>query len=751
MVAALTGLGAVLLRRRLALRAGRSSLDEAIPAVALLVFGLVFYFPPFQYVLGGKDPGVYVNAGFHLARHGNLAFEDPLVKDVPASARGLFFRDDDPLPAWSQPRYLGYYLESVETGRVVSQGFHLYPVWIGVAASLFEMKAGLYATPFFALMGVLGTYFAARRLFDGEVAIWAGTLLAVFQIQVWFARFPNTEVVVQFLYATGLFTFFWMRENRSPLAGALSGFAFASTLLVRLDSILFLVPLSLYFAALRVTRKLERAEAAFLASFAAVGLHAAVHAATLSRPYVDSVFGRWYWRALGENLPVVGVTAIVLFIAVDRWAAKPASRLVALLSDARVRVALALIVFGLACYAYFVRPFWHYYRTAPHDAESFFRMSWYLYPMGVALAVAGIMLLLLRGDRRSSIFLLVALTFALFYFYKVRVSNDHFFLMRRFIPVILPAAFVAIGVFLGSLRPWAKAPLGALLLFVYAKDAWPLFKHDEFKGSLDFVSELGRLVGDRDVVIFPRKEGLHLLELPLAELESKNVLEFYTLKPDPETLGELLRAWRGRYGDLFFVTNYKISLSGFFTRWVRDFELATQKYEYTYTRPPVRAEPFHLRFTLSKAVDLEDLRARVPKIGKVDVGGSDDPLVAWFHEKELDGDVSYRWSQGTSSIFLPALGPASRVLVLSLAGPEARPGPPARVRLLLGETLLADLELTPRFDLHTVELPPSVRAWLEHAYPVLRLETETWRPENTIPGSRDIRDLGVRVDWVDVR
>jgi hypothetical protein len=756
-VAGVVALLAVIFRKHLRLHPGPLSLEEAVVLVSLCGFALLVYFPPFDYVLGGKDPGVYVNTGFHVAREGNLAYVDPLVKAIPPDVRGLFFRNDPNSPPWSEPRFLGFYLESPASGLVLPQGLHLYPVWIGMASALYQMKAGLYATPFFALVAVAGFFLAVRRLFGAEVALWATGLLTVFQIQVWFARFPNAEIVAQFLYLTGLLAFYFMQEKRSSLAGALAGFALGSSLLVRLDSILFLVPIGLYMAWLRFERRFGRPEAAMLVTFGALGVHASLHAWLFSRPYVAGIFGRWYWRAVGENLPLLLAITIAVFLAVDWLAPRIAARTLGVVGTPKAGVIAAGAIFIVALYAYFVRPVWHAARTAPHDAEAFLRMGWYLYPMGVALAVAGTMILLIKKERAWGLFLLAGLTFSFFFFYKIRVSNDHFFGMRRFIPVILPSLFVAISVFLVTLRraggrigPWASGLIGATLLVIYLGDGRPLWNHMEFRGSLRFVEDLGRFIGARDVVIFPRREGLHLLELPLSQLEGKNVLEFYTLKPDKNHLERLLQQWRGHYQDIYFITNYKISLSGFFTRHVMDFSFATEKYEFTYVRPPVRSEPFSLRFTLSKAVDLEELAGRMPKIDFIDVGGSDDPLVAWFHEKELDEGVSYRWSQRTSTVFLPGLSPQSRELSVRLAGPQNPRAPAAQVSLSLNGYPLASLGPGPTFETYRLALPPESTARLDEEFPVLRIDSKTWRPSRSLPGSSDIRDLGVRLDWIQV-
>ena len=758
-VGGLVLLGTLFARKRLSFRLGSMGWDEIAVLVCLVGFGLTVYFPPFEYVLGGRDPGVYVNAGFHLAREGNLSYVDPVILSIPEEERSLFFRVDQELPQWSQPRFLGFHMESPDTGRVVPQGLHLYPVWIGIASHLFEMKAGLYATPFFALMGVAGLFFALRRLFDAEVALWASGMMAVFQIQIWFARFPNAEILVQFLFVTGLLAFYFMDEERSSLAGLLGGVAFGTTLLVRVENLLFLVPLGLYLGWRRLRRELHKPELAFLGGFLVVGLHAVLHARLIAWPYVSNVLGRHYWRVIGENLALFAVAAIVAFLLVDRLGTKLVARIAPSTSTPKARAIAAGMIFLIALYAYFIRPVWHGARTAPHDAEAFLRMSWYLYPMGLSFVVAGAMLLLARTHRRQALFVLVGLTFSLFFFYKVRVWHDHYFAMRRFIPVILPCFFACIAVFLVSLRAargwignWAPRIVGSLLLISYFIAGRPLWGHQEFPGSLDFVTELARHIGDRDVVIFPRREGLHLLELPLSELEGKNVLEFYGLSPDRDSLERLIASWSDEYEDVYFVTNYKISLSGLFTQHVRDFSLGTEHYEYAYTRPPAGPKPFHLRFTLSKAVDVHELAERMPKIDRIDVGGSDDLLVAWFFEKERVQDgTSYRWSQKTSSVFLPSIGPESKEILIRMAGPEEPAAPLNAVTVSVDEQELATLQPERDFETYRVELPAELTSNLDDDFAILRLGTETWRPNNSIPGATDIRDLGVRIDWIEVR
>ncbi len=758
-VGALVALGTIAAWKRLTFRSGAITWDEVTVLICLIGFAAIIYFPPFEYILGGRDPGVYVNTGFHLAQDGNLTWIDPLVTSIPEEERALFFKIDRDLPAWSQPRFLGFHMESPETGRVVPQGLHLYPTMMAIASGLFQMKSGLYATPLFALLGVAGFFLALRRLFGVETALWASGLMTVFQIQIWFARFPNAEILVQFLYVTALLAFALMEKYRSGFAGALAGAAFGATLLVRVENILFFVPLGLFLGWKRLRRETGRPELAFLSTLVALTIHAALHARFISWPYVSEVFGRHYWRWVSDHLAFLIFLGLAAFLLVDRLAAKwIAGALSAALGD-KPRAAFAGVLFLLANYAYFIRPIWHGARTAPHDAEAFLRMGWYLHPLGLALVIGGAMFLAARSRREQAFFFLVSLTFSVFFFYKVRVWHDHYFAMRRFIPVILPGFFAAIAIFLVELRTargwigkWAPNVIGAALLLVYFVGGKPLWSHEEFPQSLDFVEDLARHIGERDVVIFPRREGLHLLEPPLAELEGKNVLEFYSLNPDRRLLESLIAKWKDQYDDIYFVTNYKTSLSGLFTQNVKEFWLATKRYEFSYDGPPSKVEPFHLRFSLSKAVDLNDLAARIPKLRRVDVGASDDMQLAWFHEKELDEDgTSYRWTQGISTVFLPALDSQSTEIVLRMAGPKQGEGPIRDVRVSVNERTLATISVGPSFETYRIALPSPTAAVLGDSFHLVMLSTQTWRPSNWRPGATDVRDLGVRVNWIEVQ
>ena len=75
-------------RGRLAMRdtAPRIGFAAAFPLLLLALCGWRF-FPAAEYVIGGKDPGVYVNEGISIHRTGTILRRDEAVAAVPADAR----------------------------------------------------------------------------------------------------------------------------------------------------------------------------------------------------------------------------------------------------------------------------------------------------------------------------------------------------------------------------------------------------------------------------------------------------------------------------------------------------------------------------------------------------------------------------------------------------------------------------------------------------------------------------------------
>lgn len=762
---------AVVLRRHLGWPLRRPDRwSSLVPLTLLLGLALVLQARPTEHVMGGRDPGTYVAAMSLIGRTGGILYRDPAVLSIPAEYVDLFYRHPDKPGDFEWGRFMGFPLERPETGRVVPEFFHLFPAFGAYFFQAMGVKGALATPPFFGVLATLAVFFALRSWLGSAPALLATLLLELNVLQVWFARYPVSEMVSQFLLFLGLAALLRWEERGAGAWGALCGFAFGLSLLVRIDSLLVALPLAVYILIRRAQGRVPgRRLLALALPFGLLTVHACVHALFWSRKYALNILSRPYWRQPVWVWTLVLPLSAALIVAAQRVGPR--------VLDAcdrrapRLRRGLVIALVCVALYAYFLRPWlsaWAggdgneagaalaqagllrrlgFARLAAHDAQAFLRFGWFVTPIGLLLALAGLGLRVREWRSRELMPTLLTLSFALFYFYKMRIWNDYFFAMRRVVPFILPVTLGFAAWALWRLitargpRRLLGAVLSAFLAISFLAQTWPLGRFVDWKGSVNFVAELSRRFTKDDVVIFEQPRSIHLLALPLWAVHGLNVLELARFNPDPSRLNGLIRAWNGRYQNIYFVHTYSTDLCGVFLERVQAYEFPSLEFERTYDRPPKRPEARAMRFTVSRVVLPENLN--VPAVEQVDIGGSDDFQVSGFFEKEGGGEHSYRWSGHCGSVYLPGARAGARITIT--AGVGRRPATkPATVSASLSGVALGNFTVTADWTNYALTLPSP----LPPGPPVLRIDVPDWSPVKELPGSDDPRNLGIMLDRI---
>ena len=101
---------------------------------------------------------------------------------------------------------------------------------------------------------------------------------------------------------------------------------------------------------------------------------------------------------------------------------------------------LATVVVTAAAYAYFLREPGG--KLAFHDANSLRMFTWYLHPAGLAAALIGFVLVAWRKFWHDPALLVTTAVYGLFVFYKIQIVPEHFWMARRFVMIIMPAALL---------------------------------------------------------------------------------------------------------------------------------------------------------------------------------------------------------------------------------------------------------------------------------------------------------------------
>lgn len=714
------------------------------PALILGLAGLLLY--PGEWILGGQDPAVYFSTGALVARTGKITSQEPWVTDLPPEARSLVMSSYAG-QWWLVP---GLYVTDFATGEITPQFLHLYPTWIALFYAAGGLSFALAATPLIALLGLVAVFMLARRLAGEWVAWGAMALLALNPAQVWFSRQPAAEILTLPLLFGGWYLFdrAMARSHRHDLA-MLAGLALGQIALTKIEFLI--LPLLLYgYLWLRAAATpLRPNQRSFLLTYTLLVGHGAIHMALIARPYL-----RTFLTSLQDSRPPppsilipLGLLAglgLGLLYAFRR-------RIAPLLAgqgpqEQVLRNGVALLWLLLALYGAILRPGlspasievqgqWY----TNYDRLSFLRLSWYLSPVGLGLAVLGLLWWLRnRMPAPATPFLLTFFLQLWFYTYRAMVYPYHFWMARRYVPLILPCLTIGIAVALWRVR---LAPLGrairrggamllmGLLVFQSVQADAPFASRRELAGTVQTLDQLADQIPDGEPLLIEHFGAA--LATPFYCVYGKKAfalshsLPFGQNQTNPqpkafpwEDLWPLLQEWPPHV-DTAYLLLEKLPPTlhgGFSLVEVDTFTLETRKTEQSYEHLP---RDTALLRSVQRLFRLQR-RPDAPTVLEVSLA---KPL----------------WTGGCIDVILPH--PTTRLrLRLRAAGFRPDPVPPTHLAVIWDGNLVDDRALERSYARPeiTVDLPAPSGDDEVH----LKLCCETWNPQ-AIGYNNDPRDLGI--------
>ena len=474
---------------------------EAIPAQTLPwnqrsiprqleYFGLGFwllvasflYLRPHETILGFNDAGVYLHLGASIAENGQISWQDPFLAQLPTELHGAFYRELDETFAFA-PYYLmpAFYVTNADAGLIVPQFFHLHSAWLALAHNSGGPPLMLLMTGFWGLMAAGAIYLTVRQLFGWETALVVLWALAVSALQVWFARYPTTEMLTQFLLWSGVFCLIRWDADEVPNFswGMLVGLFWGALFLTRIDAYFVLAIPAILLSWRWLNGRLRRTDWGLVIVLGLLTAQSMAHGLLISPVYFRGLFQYAIWQVQFNPLPFATLTLLGLvglaissrfrrqIIASQRW-------------SPMAKIAASSIVVILTLYNYFVRPVrpqavtevanWVSAGTVPIlDHENLLRLGWYLAPAGIFLAAAGLIWLIWSWRRSYLPIIGVGLIFTILYIWQIQANPHQIYAMRRYVPAVLPFVMIAAGTGLMALyrQQGIGRWLGLLLLTVW--------------------------------------------------------------------------------------------------------------------------------------------------------------------------------------------------------------------------------------------------------------------------------------------
>jgi hypothetical protein len=538
--------------------------------ILILVIVAIVYLQPHEFLWGGADAGVYVSLGESIANTGSWLVKEDIIQALPEALYPAFFRQQPPSASVRFIQFPGFYLTDPEAGKITPQFFPLHPLWLAIYNALGGLRFSLLATPVWGILGCMAVAAVAQTLF-GARSGWL-SLISLFctATQIWFSRYPTAEMITQFLLFGGLWALIRYFQVGSGWYAGLAGAAIGQAMLARLD-LYFLVIIPVALGVWRmVTGRFVWRDLLLPVWIVAHLIQSLVFAWTRSRPYFVSVYGRYLNQMVNSPLVLIailfiagaGFAAIILLVHTKKITTHQAE--LDRIWDTAMRV-LSVGILIVAFYAYFIRPAlantgisWYYWygdsQIANVEPYNMVRLGWYLTPLGLAMATFGAFLILRRRvtvDR--AILMGVGLFFSVLFIQSSRNNPHHIYVMRRYVPVVIPFLVVMMAYLIDriwsvagkthTLGPLLGLALGAWLVI----SAWFQITHIEYDGLIAQISPQVEALGEPAVILFnddlPVSSGA-LLGTPLHYIYGHTVFDLQEEYVDSEELASQIAIWQ---------------------------------------------------------------------------------------------------------------------------------------------------------------------------------------------------------------
>ena len=198
---------ALALRSRLRYRDAAAPRLQAIVPVLLFGFALWLYHPAAEYIIGGKDPGVYVNEGVQIAQRGDVITRDDARQSLPPDLRGLF------IPAALSPERTtasGSWASSSPIPRAARSSASsrtCIPAAIAIGYGLDGLTGARHVSSLCAALGVVACSFSRRGSSAVRRPRSPPRCSPSTSSRSGSRAIPNSEIVAQVLILAGMLAF----------------------------------------------------------------------------------------------------------------------------------------------------------------------------------------------------------------------------------------------------------------------------------------------------------------------------------------------------------------------------------------------------------------------------------------------------------------------------------------------------------------------------------------------------------------
>lgn len=539
-----------------------------LPAIILVVALALYALLPSNFMLSGRDQGIYIIHGIHIAEEGKFSYDsDEFLNEnfheyqrVISLGYPAFYSDfshSQNVPEYTEYLF-GESFSNPDYGDLTPQFMPAYPALLAVSYDVGGLPMLFRVNAVLAAFALLALYYLARRYF-GKTAAWICLLfLALCPAQIWTARITLTEILAQlfFLISAYLISSGWEsgQKYRSLLGGALLGLS----LFVRID--VYIYGLGLLFVA-AYCAIWNRQKLSYLLpavySYCALGVLASLWALLNVRPYFVDLYR-------SGSLKLVLLANVALAVAVLFCAAlgrilnrKKLQKdwMTSIFASRSGAICIAGFFIVAMLYLYFVRPLpitnpgdFATKAEANQQLEQVFRsrslieFSYYTSVTAILFAIYGLYRFLRNQREKVSVLLVffaLCISNLMVYLYEPSIYPDHIWASRRWVFVCMPFIFLlaAYGISqikLPKIKAWGNYALRGISILVVSGfliyQSSPFLFQKIMGGVADQYQALSSNLDDDEIYFSSTPEYVGFLRFVYGKnvyyLNSSSVVEF---------------------------------------------------------------------------------------------------------------------------------------------------------------------------------------------------------------------------------
>lgn len=524
----------------------------------LAVMAVSLLFHPSQEITGRHDIGVYINTGINIAKTGSITMHDSIIKNMPNTMKTTFYQIDESLEFYDGYLFPDFPIINKTDGVIMPLQPPLHQIWVAIFYSIFGLYGALCLQPVLGFLSILSVFLLTRFIYGWKVGMFTASLLTINFIQIFFSQYNSPEILFQLLIFSGIFTFMIFMRSSYKFFAILSAALFAQLFFTRIDAIFILFPICLIAAFTLTSHKSNKCHfSRFAIPFILFFFHYLIYSMVFLIPYhiqLLRAISNAYKLNLTSTAMLISIFAILIifFLGIIKF------HHIQLKNVRYIDHFFASLMFILIIYSFITLP-----STQPGaDGQNLLVLSWFLSPIGIALALLALILTIYKKPRNESyMFLLFILPYLLLYIHTIANTQSFPWALRRYITVVIPAFIIFISYSIYKIYNRISTlknnkillPLLILYLISFSVIMDKTLTTAQFDGFITQVDDVAEFFDNNSIILDDNRFTDVTLSMPLKFIYEKNAIYLWDKRSHIYDFTEMTKLWGKEGKDVFYI------------------------------------------------------------------------------------------------------------------------------------------------------------------------------------------------------